>query len=323
MRRANKGRPIDAWLVIDKPQGTTSTHVVSQVKHITRAQKVGHGGTLDPLATGILPIAMGEATKTVAYVMDAQKTYRFTIRLGESRDTDDAEGAVLAQSDKRPSNSVISAALARYRGPIWQRPPSFAAVKVQGERAYDLARRGEAVVLEPRQVRIDRLELVERPDDDHATFEMACGKGAYVRAVARDLGENLGCFAHVSALRRTSVGAFGLELAVSLDALAQLVSDESLPQALISVSTALAGIPALAITEPQALRLRSGQPITVSPRLFAEAPADGTTIKVTQSGELVALARLEGAELSPLRVFNLKGGSAARPQERMADVDHC
>ena len=322
MRRTDKGRPIDGWLVIDKPQGVTSTHVVSKVKHITRAQKVGHGGTLDPLATGILPIAMGEATKTVAYVMDAPKSYRFTIRFGEGRDTDDAEGAIIARSDERPTDERITAALASYQGLIWQRPPSYAAVKIQGERAYDLARRGETVVLEPRQVRIDELRLIERPDADHAVFEMSCGKGAYVRAIARDLGQELGCFAHVSALRRTSVGAFGLELAVPLDTLAQLVENDSLPQVLISVSTALAGIPALAVTEPQALRLRSGQPIRVSPRLFAEEPAEGATIKVTQAGELVALARLDGAELSPLRVFNLKGGAAARPQERMADVDH-
>lgn len=311
-RRADRGRRIDAWLVIDKGEGITSTQVVGRVKHLTQAQKVGHGGTLDPLATGVLPIAMGEATKTVSYVMDAPKRYEFTIRFGEARDTDDAEGQVIATSDRRPSDAEIEAALPRFLGEIMQRPPTFAAVKIQGERAYDIARRGETVTLEPRPVRIDELELVGRPDADHARLEMVCGKGAYVRALARDLGELLGCHAHVSRLRRTAVGAFGLEQAVTLETLERLVEDESLPQVLISVATALAGIPALAVTEPQALRLRAGQSIRVSPRLFGEPPEEGAMIKVTQAGELVALARFGVDELSPVRVFNLKGGQTAR-----------
>ncbi len=315
MSRARKGRPIDGWLVIDKGPAITSTEVVNQIKRSTQAQKVGHGGTLDPLATGVLPVALGEATKTVQYVMDARKTYDFTLRLGEARDTDDAEGRPIASSEKRPSDAEIEAALEAFRGEILQRPPAFAAVKVQGERAYDLARRGEPVRLEPRPVRIDELRLVARPDPDHARFVMTCGKGAYVRALARDLGEALGCYAHVAALRRTAVGPFGLDRAITLDALARLVEEDSLPQALISVATALAGIPALAVTEPQALRLRSGQPIRIVPRLLGEDAVDGATIKVTRGGELVALARLEGAELSPLRVFNLEGGRTARPQE--------
>jgi tRNA pseudouridine55 synthase len=313
MSRARRGRPIHGWLAIDKAAGQTSTDVVNRVKRLTQAQKCGHGGTLDPLATGVLPIALGEATKTVQYVMDARKTYRFTLRLGEARDTDDAEGKVVATSEQRPSDGEIEAALVPFRGEILQRPPAFAAVKVQGERAYDLARRGEPVALEPRRVRIDDLRLVARPDPDHASFEMLCGKGAYVRALARDLGEALGCLAHVAELRRIAVGPFGLDRALTLDALERLVEEDSLPQALISVATALAGIPALAVTEPQALRLRSGQPIRIVPRLLGEDAVDGSTIKVTQAGELVALARLEGAELSPLRVFNLKGGEAARP----------
>jgi tRNA pseudouridine55 synthase len=293
----------------------TSTQVVARVKHLTQAQKAGHGGTLDPLATGVLPLALGEATKTVAYVMDAPKTYRFRIRLGEGRDTDDAEGKPTASSGLRPTDAAIETALGGFIGEILQRPPRFAAIKIQGERAYDIARRGEEVELQPRPVRIDRLVLVGRPDPDHADFEMACGKGAYVRALARDLGEKLGCFAHVAALRRTSVGSFVAERAISLDALEQLVADESLPQVLISVSTALAGIPALAVTEPQALRLRAGRSIHVSPRLLVVEPADGTTVKVTRGGELVALARLDGAELSPVRVFNLGGGMTARAWE--------
>lgn len=313
MSRARRGRPIHGWLAIDKAPGQTSTDVVNRVKRLTQAQKCGHGGTLDPLATGVLPVALGEATKTVQYVMDARKTYLFTLRFGEARDTDDAEGKIVATSEVRPTDEEIEAALAPFRGEILQRPPAFAAVKVQGERAYDLARRGEPVALQPRRVRIDELRLVARPDTDHASFEMVCGKGAYVRALARDLGEALGCFAHVAALRRSAVGPFGLDRALTLDALGRLVEEDSLPQALISVATALAGIPALAVTEPQALRLRSGQPIRIVPRLLGENAVDGSTIKVTQAGELVALARLEGAELSPLRVFNLKGGEAARP----------
>lgn len=303
--RKPKGRPINGWLIVDKGEGITSTDVVTRVKRLTQAQKVGHGGTLDPLATGVLPIAMGEATKTVSYVMDSRKTYSFELKLGEARDTDDAAGVVLKSSDQRPDDAAIQAALGRFRGLIMQTPPIYAAVKVQGERAYDLARRGEPVELSPREVRIDELELVERPDADHARFHMMCGKGAYVRAVARDLGEMLGCYAHVSALRRTSVGPFTTDAAVSLEALANVVEAESLPQILVPVATALAGIPALAVTEPQALRLRAGQSIRVPPQLIVGEAAPGGTIRAMQAGELVALARLEEGELAPVRIFHL------------------
>ncbi len=303
-RRKRGGLRINGWLVIDKPQGMTSTHVVNVVKRLTNARKAGHGGTLDPLATGILPIALGEATKTVAYVMDAPKRYRFTMRFGEARDTDDAEGQVIATSERCPEDEEILAALPAFTGTIMQRPPIFAAVKVGGERAYDLARRGEAVELEPRPVRIDAFELVERPSPDTAVFEVTCGKGAYVRALARDLGEMLGCFAHIAELRRLAVGPFDLEIAISLSALEQIVANETLPQVLTPVATALAGIPALAVTEPQALRMRSGHTIRIAPALLPEAADEGDTVRVMQGGELVALARLEGAELSPVRVFS-------------------
>ncbi len=303
-RRKRGGLRINGWLVIDKPQGMTSTHVVNVVKRLTNARKAGHGGTLDPLATGILPIALGEATKTVAYVMDAPKRYRFTMRFGEARDTDDAEGQVIATSERRPEDAEIVAALPAFTGTIMQRPPIFAAVKVGGERAYDLARRGETVELEPRPVRIDAFELVERPSPDTAVFEVTCGKGAYVRALARDLGETLGCLAHIEELRRLAVGPFDLEIAISLSALEQIVEDETLPQVLTPVATALAGIPALAVTEPQALRMRSGHAIRIAPALLPEAADEGDTVRVMQGGELVALARLEGAELSPVRVFS-------------------
>ena len=303
-RRSRKGLPINGWLVIDKGEGVTSTWVVGAVKRMTQAQKAGHGGTLDPLATGILPIAMGEATKTVPYVMDSTKAYRFTMRFGEARDTDDAEGQVVGSSDLRPSDAEIAAALPEFTGAVMQRPPNYAAVKIQGERAYDIARRGDAVEIEPREVRIDELRLVERPDADHAVFDMACGKGAYVLAVARDLGQRLGCLAHVTQLRRTRVGPFGLDRAVRLETLERIVADDSLPQALVPVATALAGIPALAVTEPQAVRLKAGQPIVVAPQLVQGDVQEAAAIKVLSAGELVALARLEGAELTPLRIFN-------------------
>ena len=302
--RQRKGRPINGWLIVDKDDGATSTWVVGAVKRATQAQKAGHGGTLDPLATGILPIALGEATKTVPYVMDSTKAYRFTVRFGEARDTDDAEGAVTATSDRRPSTAEIEAALPAFNGTIRQRPPSYAAVKIQGERAYDIARRGETVELAAREIRIDRLDLVERPDPDHAVFRMSCGKGAYVRAIARDLGRVLGCHAHVSALRRTEVGGFNTGNAITLDGLARIVEDDSLPQVLVPMTTALAGIPALAVTEPQALRLRSGQSVRMTPALVGDEAGEAATVRAMRAGELIALARLEGMELSPVRVFH-------------------
>ena len=302
-RRKPTGRRINGWLVIDKPAGMTSTHVVGEVKRLTQAQKVGHGGTLDPLATGVLPIAMGEATKTVAYIMDARKAYDFTLRFGEARDTDDAAGAVTTTSDSRPSDDEIRQALPQFIGLIQQVPPQYAAVKVQGERAYDIARRGETVELAAREIRIDELELVARPDPDHAAFRMISGKGAYVRAIARDLGQALGCYAHVAALRRTEVGAFRVENGISLESLARIVEDDSLPQVLVPITTALAGIPAFAVTEPQALRLQAGQPIRVTPALLGDSVGEAATVRAMRAGELIALARVEGMELSPMRVF--------------------
>ncbi len=303
MSRRRKGKRINGWLIIDKPSGITSTAVVGRVKRLTDAAKAGHGGTLDPLATGILPIALGEATKTVMYVMDAAKRYRFTVRFGASTTTDDSEGEVLRTSDDRPTDAAIEGFLPAFTGTIMQRPPDFAAIKIQGERAYDIARRGDVVDLPERPVRIDELVLVERPDADHAVLEAASGKGAYIRALARDLGERLGCFGHVVALRRLQVGPFGADQAVGLDALAEITEADSLPQVLVSVSTALADIPALAVTEPQAARLRSGHPIRISPRLVFGETVEGGTIKALADGDLVALGQLRDGELCPLRVF--------------------
>lgn len=303
-RRRHKGKRIDGWLIIDKPSGMTSTHVVNRVKRVTDAAKAGHGGTLDPLATGVLPLALGEATKTVMYVMDAAKRYRFTVRFGAATNTDDSEGEIIRTSDERPTDAAIVEALKGFEGRIMQRPPDFAAVKVAGERAYDLARRGEVLDLPPREVNFIELSMIERPDADHAVFEARCGKGAYIRALARDLGEALGCLGHVTALRRLEVGAFTAEAAIDLDTLVEIVQDDSLPQVLVSVSTALADIPALAVTEPQAARLRSGHPIQIVPRLVVGEAMEGGTIQAVREGEVVALGRLVDGELSPLRVFN-------------------
>ena len=304
-RGRSKGLPIHGWLCLDKPAAMTSTEAVSRVRRITRARKVGHGGTLDPLATGVLPIALGEATKTVAYVMEGRKHYRFTARLGEARTTDDTEGAVLASSDLRPTTAEVAGALPRFVGRIEQVPPQFAAVKVEGERAYDLARRGETVELAPRSVQVDRFELVERPDPDHVTFEVVCGRGTYVRALVRDLGAVLGCLAHVVALRRLQVGPFGAAEAVSLTALEQLVADDALPQALLPVGAALGDLPALPLTQPQVERLRAGQTIRVAPGLLVGEAEPDATVRAMAAGRMVALARLHGGELSPVRVFNL------------------
>ncbi len=302
--RRRGGVPINGWLVIDKPQGITSTAAVGAVRRHTHARKVGHGGTLDPLATGVLPVALGEATKTVPYVMAATKAYRFTVRFGAATTTDDAEGDVSAESEARPDDAAIEQALERFRGDIMQTPPCYAAVKIDGERAYDVARSGRDVRLEPRPVVIHDLELETRLDADRAVFTMTCGKGAYVRALARDLGAVLGCFGHVEALRRLAVGSFHVDDAVSLTTLERLVEDDALPQSLVSLTTALADIPALAVTEPQAQRLRSGQAIRAARQLVTgEGEAD--TVRVQLAGEVVALGRFDGEWVAPVRVFNL------------------
>jgi tRNA pseudouridine55 synthase len=300
-----RGRPIHGWLSLDKPEGMTSTEAVARVRRITQAAKVGHGGTLDPLATGVLPIALGEATKTVAYIVDGRKHYRFTARLGEARSTDDTEGEVTAASAQRPGTAAIEEALPGFVGSTLQVPPRFAAIKVDGERAYDLARRGEPVELAARTVEIEQLTLVERQDPDHVTLELVCGRGTYVRAVVRDLGLQLGCFAHVTALRRLRVGPFRAETSISLDALAQLVADGALPQALVSLPAALREMPALPLTGPQAERLRAGQKIQVATELMTGTPSDDGTVRAMAAGEVIALARLQGGQLSPVRVFNL------------------
>ncbi len=298
MARKRKGRPIHGWLNIDKPPGLTSARVVAQVLKLTGAAKGGHGGTLDPMATGVLPIALGEATKTASYAMDGYKTYRFTLRWGEARDTDDAEGAVTATSDVRPAEDAIRAALTGFTGVIDQVPPDYAAVKVDGRRAYDLARQGEAIELAPRPVTIHRLELMVMPDEDHAVFEVDCGKGTYVRALARDLAVTLGTLGHLSELRRTRVGKFLERDAISLDKLGDLMHSAALSEHLRPVETALDDIPALAMTESQAIRLSQGQVVQV----LGTEPG---LVRVTADDRLVALAEVIDGNVRPVRVFNL------------------
>jgi tRNA pseudouridine55 synthase len=298
MARRRKGRPINGWIVLDKAQGMTSNDAVIQVRRLFDAAKAGHAGTLDPLATGILPIALGEATKCVAMMMETIKGYRFTIRWGEERDTDDSEGAIVAVSGERPDAGSINTLLPSFTGIIQQVPPTYSAIKVAGERAYDLAREGRPAVLSAREVHIDGLRLLDIPDRDHAVLEMTCGKGAYVRSVARDLGRELGCRGHVSQLRRTVVGPFDESHAIPLDSLNELGHKGALDRALKPVETALVDIPALAGTGKEADRLKCGQAIRVPNKV------EGTVYAMTD-GRPVALAQVKSGEVRPVRVFNL------------------
>jgi tRNA pseudouridine55 synthase len=299
-------REVNGWLVLDKGLGMTSTHAVAMAKRLFNAKKAGHAGTLDPLASGLLPIAFGEATKTVPFVMDGLKGYRFTVTWGEERETDDSEGAIAASSNRRPARQAVEAALPTFIGDIMQTPPRYSAIKIGGERAYDLSRAGEKVEIEARPVHVEVFTLLEHWEDA-SVFEAVCGKGTYVRAMARDLGRALGCFGHVSALRRTCVGPFREEHAISLDDLAQLRDKAGAGQGhltgkLLPVATALDDIPALAVSRADAGRLRQGQSVLLRGR---DAPLFHGRISVTSEGALVALADAEGAEIKPMRIFNL------------------
>lgn len=312
MARKRKGLPIHGWLVLDKPLGLTSTQALAKARRLFNAEKAGHGGTLDPLASGVLPIAFGEATKTVSFAMDGTKVYRFTVAWGEQRTTDDAEGEVIARSAVRPAREAILAQLPAFEGFIQQIPPQFSALKVDGERAYDIAREGDVVDLEPRTVRIDRFELIDIPDADHATFDVTCGKGTYVRALARDLAEALGTVGHVSYLRRLSVGRFTLDKAISLDELAAMDDNAALQDLLLPLATALDDIPALALTEAEAHRMRHGQSILLVTRQdrarlkgLGDGAAEGETVFASLGETPVALARIDGAEVKPVRVLNV------------------
>lgn len=296
-------RKVDGWVVLDKPLGMTSTTAVAAVRRIFKAEKAGHAGTLDPLASGVLPIALGEATKTVPFVQDGRKIYRFTVRFGIETDTDDAEGKETARSDKRPSREEILALLPSFTGTILQTPPQFSALKVDGERAYDLARDGQAVELAPREIEIDLFSLIAMPDADRAEFEVECGKGTYVRSLARDIGRKLGCLGHVSVLRRALVGDFSEAKTVNLVQLEQAGADESSLLALLQpVVAGLQSLPAVRVSETDAQRLAQGQAVFLRGR---DAPVFEGPVSVSVSGNLVALAEMEAGALHPRRIFNL------------------
>jgi tRNA pseudouridine55 synthase len=321
-----KGKPIHGWLVVDKARGVTSSRVVGQVKKLTGAAKVGHAGTLDPLATGILPIALGEATKTVSYVMAGPKEYCFTIVWGEARDSDDSEGSVVGTSPVRPEKYDILKALKNFVGDIEQIPPAFSAIKIDGRRAYDLARKREKVELFPRLVHVENFELLEASDCDHATFRVSCGKGTYIRSLARDLAQYLGTLGYVSALRRTRVGPFYEKDSILLDSPEILGHIDALLGRMLSVLTVLDDIPALALTEDQARSLRNGQAVPLFKVKVCSAPhspesppalcedLSSELLKKLRGGQtdacvicgdrLVALVRCEEGRIRPFRVFN-------------------
>ena len=298
MGRVKKGRALSGWLVVDKPAGVTSTAVVNKVKWALSAQKAGHAGTLDPDATGVLAVALGEATKTIPYITDALKCYRFRVSFGAATDTDDASGAVIASSALRPTDAEVEAALAAFRGQIQQVPPQYSAVKVDGERAYDLAREGEAMDLAARPLWVERLEMTGRPDADHVDLEMVCGKGGYVRSIARDLGAALGCLGHVDWLRREWSGPFRASEGVTLEMIEAQAKTEALDARLLPLELGLQDLPEFKATPEGAARLRNGNPGQVI------GHADwGTEGWASLEGQAVAVGHYRGGELHPSRVF--------------------
>ncbi|WP_062208608.1 tRNA pseudouridine(55) synthase TruB [Aureimonas sp. AU12] len=320
-----KGRPISGWVIFDKPVGMGSTEAVSKIKWLYFAQKAGHAGTLDPLASGMLPIALGDATKTVPFVMDGRKTYRFTVRWGAETTTDDTEGPVTNSSDTRPSREAIEALLPNYTGDISQVPPNFSAIKIEGERAYDLARAGETVEIAARTVSVHRLAITGMPDEATTVFEAECGKGTYVRAIARDLGRDLGCFGHITELRRISVGGFGEDDLVTLDELMdaaeeglevldaeaieagskpRVVRFEALDEFVLDAATALSDLYEVTLTEEQAGRVLSGNPVLLRGR---DAPASCDEAYATGHGRLVAIGSIDQGSFHPKRVFGGRG----------------
>ena len=301
MARGKKGRPVNGWLVVDKPAGVGSTTVVNKVKWAFGAQKAGHAGTLDPAATGVLAVALGEATKTVPYVTDAVKCYRFRVTLGAATTTDDAEGTVIETRDMRPTDAEIASALGAFRGEIQQVPPQFSAVKVDGERAYDLAREGEVMDLAARPLWVERLEMLGRPDADHVDLEMVCGKGGYVRSIARDLGRALGCLGHVAWLRREWSGPFNAGDGVSLEEIDRLAKSPEIDALLLPLELGLADLPELPCTPEGAVRLKNGNPGMV----FSSTAQYGDEAWASYQGRPVAVGIYKAGELHPSRVFNL------------------
>ena len=301
MARGRKGRDISGWLVVDKPAGITSTAVVNKVRWAFDAKKAGHAGTLDPEATGVLAVALGEATKTVPYITDALKAYRFTVKLGEATNTDDAEGEVIATSETRPTNEQILDALPSFTGDIMQVPPQFSAVKIDGQRAYKLARAGEEMELAARELYVDELTLVSRPDADTAVLDMVCGKGGYVRSIARDLGAMLGCHGHVVSLRRIWSGPFEAENGITLAKVEELAKSPDLDTFLLPLEEGLVELPELRCTPEGAAKLRNGNPGMV----FSAEAEYGDEAWASYDGKAVAVGIYKSGELHPSRVFNL------------------
>ena len=301
-----RGQPVHGWLVLDKPLGMTSTQAVGKIRRLFDAEKAGHGGTLDPLATGLLPIALGEATKTVQWAMGGRKIYRFEVTWGAERSTDDLEGAITEQSESRPTKTSIESILISFEGVIQQKPPAFSAIKIDGERAYDLARAGEKVEMAERPVTIEKLALVSCPDADHAIFEVTCGKGTYVRSLARDMGRKLGCLGHVSLLRRIAVGPFVEADMIPLETLAEMshkpLGNSAENGVLRPLETVLDGIPALALKDADAKRLKQGQSILLR---GANAPIACDAVLVTWDSKPLGLCSIEQGSLKPKRLFNL------------------
>lgn len=300
MARGKNGQAVNGWLVVDKPAGITSTAVVNKVKWALNAQKAGHAGTLDPDATGVLAVALGEATKTIPYITDALKCYRFVVRFGAQTTTDDATGTVIARSTTRPTDEDILRALPAFRGAIQQVPPQFSAVKVDGERAYDLARDGAVMDLAPRDLWVEHLDIIARPDADHVELDMTCGKGGYVRSVARDLGAALGGHGHVLWLRRVWSGPFDAAQGVTLDAINTEARTPALHARLLPLEVALAGLPELPATPEGAARLRNGNPGMV----ITSSAAYGDTAWASDHGRAIAVGTYKSGELHPTRVFN-------------------
>lgn len=321
MARRRKGSPVHGWVVLDKPKGMTSTQAVARVRGLFDANKAGHAGTLDPLATGVLAVALGEATKTIPFAVDGRKQYRFVARWGEARDTDDADGKPVAVSEARPSDEQILGILSKFTGELMQVPPVYSAIKVAGERAYDLARGGTPAELMPRPISIYGARLIDLTDRDHAVFEVECGKGSYIRAWVRDIALALGTYGHVTELRRLKAGPFSVGTAISLERLEGFRHSPAALEHLRPIATALDGIPALAVTDPDSVRLRSGNSILIRAPLYARlmeqqagsepgGRIEGQTVYLsTAKGEPVALAEIVEGELRPFRVFNFGPGS--------------
>ena len=299
MARKRKGRDISGWLVVDKPAGITSTTVVGKVRWALNAKKAGHAGTLDPEATGVLAIALGEATKTVPYITDALKAYTFTIKLGAATNTDDAEGEVIATSEIRPSDDEIKAALGQFIGDIMQVPPQFSAVKVDGQRAYKKARDGEEMELAARPLWVDELLLVDRPDPDHVVLEMTCGKGGYVRSIARDLGKALGCHGHVLSLRRIWSGPFDVEDGMTLEQIDALAKTPELDAHLQPIEVGLTDLPEVTCPAESVAKLRNGNPAPV----IGSGLDYGEEVWASFSGQPIAVGKYLGGTLQPSRVF--------------------